>query len=425
MRVILLLMCAMAAWSEVPSGLAIRNARVVTVSGGVLPKATVLIRDGLIEGVGAELTIPADAWVIEGEGLTVYPGLIDALSTMGQAAPPPANAQQAPPPPSRGPEDRPRTFSWERIADKLRAAEPRLEAARNLGFTSAATFPTNGIFAGQGAVMNFGDARPARLVVQAPAGQYVSLSPGGGGGRGYPNSLLGVFAYVRQLYLDLDYYQRAKGAYAKDTNRPRPDYDRSLEGLAESPRVLLPAVSLTEIDRVTRFAKELGVPTVLYGLHEGYRGVELIKASGYPVLVSTKWPTRPADPDPDLVESTRALETRAKAATTPGLLAKSGVKFAFYSDGQSGADMLKGVRKAIQMGLTETDALRALTLSAAEIYGVADRLGSIEKGKIANLVVTRGELLSERPRIEYVIVDGVKYLPPPPPATPAAKEPTR
>ncbi len=427
MRVILLLLCAMAAWSEVPSGMAIRNARVVTVSGAVLPKATVLIRDGLIEGVGADLPVPADAWVIEGEGLTVYPGLIDALSTMGQAAPPatPGNAPAAPAPPARGPEDRPRTFSWERIADKLRAAEPRLEAARNLGFTSAVTFPTNGIFAGQGAVMNFGDARPARLVVQAPAGQYVSFGLGGGAGRGYPNSLLGVFAYVRQLYLDLDYYRRAKDAYAQNPQRPRPDYDRALEGLAESPRVLLPAVNLTEIDRVTRFAKELGVPTVLYGLHEGYRAGDLLKAAGYPVLVSTKWPTRPADPDPDAIESTRALETRAKAATTPGLLAKSGVKFAFYSDGQSGADMLKGVRKAIQLGLSETDALRALTLSAAEIYGVADRLGSIEKGKIANLVVTRGELLSERPRIEYVIVDGVKYLPPPPPATPAAKEPTR
>jgi len=98
---------------------------------------------------------------------------------------------------------------------------------------------------------------------------------------------------------------------------------------------------------------------------------------------------------------------------------RNGVKFAFSSDGQTATEMLRGVRKAMQMGLSEADALRALTLSLAEIFGVADRIGSIEKGKIANLVLTRGDLLSERPRIEYMIVDGVKYLPPVPPAVPA------
>ncbi len=428
MRLFLLLFLAMAAWAEVPSGLAIRNAKVVTVSSGTLPKATVLIRDGLIEAVGPDLNVPADSWVIEGEGLTVYPGLVDALSTLGQDGPrqnAPSAATQ-PAPPARGPEDRPRTFSWERIADKLRATDPRVESARSQGFTSAATFPLAGIFAGQGAIMNLGDARPSRLIVLSPAGQYVSFVIGGGGGRGFPSSLMGVFAYIRQIYLDLDHYKQAKAAYDRDPKgRTRPEYDRALEGLAESPRLLFPAVSLGEIDRVTRFAKELNVPAVLFGLHEGYRAPEILKASGLPVLVSTKWPTRAPDADPEQVESARALETRAKAASTPGILAKNGIKFAFYSDGQSASDMLRGVKKAMQMGLPEADALRALTLAPAEIFGVADRMGSIEKGKIANLVVTRGDLLSDRPRIEYIIVDGIKYLPPPPPATPAAKESTR
>ena len=430
MRLILFLIVAISAWAEVPSGLAIRNARVVTVSGAVLPKATVLIRDGLIEAVGADLAVPTDSWLIEGEGLTVYPGLVDALSTLGQDGRPvgPGAAPTAPAPatPARGPEDRPRTFSWERVADKVRANDPRVETARGAGFTSAMTFPNNGIFAGQGAVMNLGDARPSRLIVQSPAGQYVSLTVGGRGGGGFPSSLMGVIAYIRQCYLDLDYYKQARAAYDKDPKgRTRPEYDRALEGLAESPRLLFPAMSLSEIDRVLRFAKELQQPAVLYGLHEGFRATELLTAAGLPVIVSTKWPTRAADADPDAVETTRALETRAKAASTPGLLAKNGVKFAFSSDGQTAAEMLSGVRKAMRMGLSETDALRALTLSPAEIFGVADRMGSIEKGKIANLVVTRGDLLSERPRIEYVIVDGVKYLPPMPPVVPAAKEMTR
>jgi len=197
--------------------------------------------------------------------LTVYPGSVDALST----------------------------FSWERVADKVRANDPRVEAARGAGFTSAMTFPNNGIFAGQGAVMNLGDARPSRLIVQAPVGQYISLSVGGG--RGFPSSLMGVIAYIRQCYIDLDYYRQAKAAYDKDPKgRMRPEYDRALEGLAESPRLLFPAVSLSEIDRVLRFAKELKQPAVLYGLHEGFRATELLKAAGMPVIVSTKWPTRVA-----------------------------------------------------------------------------------------------------------------------------------
>ena len=427
MRLIYLSILAMAVWAEVPSGMAIRNARVVTVSGAVLPKATVLIRDGLIEAVGADLAVPADAWVIEGEGLTVYPGLVDALSTLGQVTPVVGGPPPAPGPVARGPEDRPRTFSWERVADKLRANDPRVETARGLGFTSVATFPTSGIFAGQGAVMNLAEARPSRIVVQSPAGQYVTLTAGGrgGGGGGFPSSVMGVISYIRQCYLDLDYYKEAKAAYDRDPKgRKRPEYDRALEGLAESPRLLMPAMSLVEIDRVLRFAQELKVPAVLYGLHEGYRAAEMLKAAGWPVIVSTKWPTRAADADPDAVETTRSLETRAKAASTPGMLAKSGVKFAFSSDGQTTAEMLGGVRKAMRMGLSETDALRALTLSPAEIFGVADRMGSIEKGKIANLVVTRGDLLSERPRIEYVIVDGVKYVPPPV-VTPAVVAPAK
>jgi len=109
---------------------------------------------------------------------------------------------------------------------------------------------------------------------------------------------------------------------------------------------------------------------------------------------------------------------RDKAPSTPGVLAKAQVKFAFYSDGIANPkDVAKAVKKAIDAGLAPADAVRAMTLSAAEIYNVADRLGSIDKGKIANLVVTEGDLFQDRTKVKYVFVDGAKYEPQPDPGS--------
>jgi imidazolonepropionase-like amidohydrolase len=124
----------------------------------------------------------------------------------------------------------------------------------------------------------------------------------------------------------------------------------------------------------------------------------------------------PEDADPDEPQRMRDLEVRDLAPTTPAEFVKAGVKFAFTSGGLSPAEAIRGVRKAMERGLKADDALRALTLSAAEIYQVADRLGSVDSGKIANLVVTKGDLLSENPDIQFVLVDGVKYAPVEPPA---------
>jgi imidazolonepropionase-like amidohydrolase len=202
----------------------------------------------------------------------------------------------------------------------------------------------------------------------------------------------------------------------------RPAYDRALEGVLESPRILLPASSAVEIDRMLRFAKELKRPAILYGLHEAYAATDLLKQVGVPALVNLNWPSPPRDRDPDEVESIRVLELRENAPSTPAALSKAGVQFAFYTGGAD--DAHRAVREAIAKGLSEQDALRALTLSPAEIFGVADRLGSIEKGKIANLVVTKGGLFAEKPEIQFVFIDGERFEPPPP-AAPAKPEATQ
>ncbi len=273
-----------------------------------------------------------------------------------------------------------------------------------------------GIFAGQGAIVDLAGETGGDMVVLPSAGQYVTLmSNGFGSGGGFPGALLGTIAYIRQIYIDADYYQKAKAAYkANPRGVPRPAYDRALEGVLESPRVLIPVTRRIDIDRMLRFANELKLNAVLYGPVEGWRSADLLKNGNVPILVNLKWPEKARDTDPEEVDSMRTLEDRANAPRTPAVFAQNGVKFAFYSGGiDRRADLFRAVKRAIDAGLAPDAALRAMTLSPAEIYGVSDRLGSIEKGKIANLVVTKGDIFQNGTQMKYVFVDGMKFEPGP------------
>jgi hypothetical protein len=415
-----LLLLASRTVAEIPSVVAIRNARIVTVSGPVVARGTVLLRDGLIEAVG-DTQPPADAWVIDGEGLTVYPGLIDGLSTLGLPNMPSLNGsgrrtavrpQGAAAPIARGPEDRPLNTSYLRAADELSPSDPRLEAARNAGFTGAVTFPIQGIFAGQGALIDLAGTRAGGMVVLSPAGLYLTMR-NGGFGSGYPSSLMGVIAYIRQIYLDAGQYKTAKEIYAANPRGlKRPGYDKWLEGVLEAPRVLLPANDPKEIERMLRLGEELKLNVLLYGLAEGFRSPEILKKHNAQVLVNLRWPERPRGSDPEAEVTLRELERRDLAPSTPAALVKAGVKFAFYAGAlEKPSDVAAAVRRAMNAGLSQEDAVRAMTLNVAELFGVSDRLGSIEKGKIANLVVTKGDLFREKTEVKYVFVDGAKYEP--------------
>jgi hypothetical protein len=433
---VLVFAAALAGAAAVPSAIAIKDAHVVTVSGADLSKGTVLLRDGLIQDVGPNLAIPADAWVIDGTGLTVYPGFIDGLSTWGlpgaaatpartaagaapTPAPAPAPAPAAPQPsgiepaPRHGPEDRPQNHSFERAADLVTPADTRLAAARAAGFTAAATFPNQGIFEGLGAMIDLAGERGRDMIVAQPIGQQILFRTSGFGRSGFPNSLMGNIAYVRQLFLDLNQYKEARDLYAAHpAGNRRPQYDHDLEGLAESPRLLLPADEEQQIDRILNFGRELKQPFVLYGLHEAFERVDELKQAKVPALISLKWPEKPKDSDPAEIPDYRQLRLRQQAPAVPAALAKAGIEFAFYSDGVDAApDLKKALRKALDSGLSRADAIRALTLAPAHIYGVSDRLGSIEKGKIANLVVMKGEAFDDKTTVEYVFVDGTQFEP--------------
>lgn len=410
-----------------PRYFAIRDARIVPVSGPALERGTVVMANGLITAVGPNVSIPPEAWVIDGKGLTVYPGLIDALTNLGlqeptaegratPAAGPPAQAQRQPI--SRGPEDRPGTTPWENAADQLNLADKRMENWRKAGFTSAVTVGDRGIFSGQAALINLAgpeaSGRPNELVVATPVALRLTLNPVGGFWS-FPGSLMGVLSYIKQVFLDADQYGKAMAIYeAAPRGLERPGYDRTLDPIRQARAagwpVLIPATWAKEIQRALALAEATGVKPVIYGAHNGYEAADMLAAKKTPVLVSLKWPEKPTDPDPDAEEPLRVLRLRDRAPSTPAALHKAGVPFAFYSDGLANPkDILKNAKKAVDAGLPAEAALRALTLSAAEIFGVGDRLGSLEAGKIANLVVADGDLFEEKTKVKIVFIDGSKY----------------
>jgi len=330
-------------------------------------------------------------------------------------------AQEPVMPVEQGPQFRPFTTTWVRAADQLNPADRRIEETRSAGFTSVVAFPSAGIFAGEGAFLNLSGEKQGRMVVASPVGQYVTLATHGFGT--YPASLMGVIAYIRQVSFDADHYKLEMQAYTSHpAGQKRPNYDRAVEGLLESPRLLLPADDAKQLDRMLRFAGELKRPAVLYGGHQAYKIPDLVSKSSVPLLINLKWPEKPKDADPDQEESFRTLELRDRAPSTPAALEKAGAHFAFYSGGTAAKDLRKAVKRAVDAGLSESAAVRALTLSAAEIYGVADRVGSIEPGKIANLLVVKGNFFDDKARIQFIFVDGVKYEPAPDTPPPGDRE---
>ena len=211
---------------------------------------------------------------------------------------------------------------------------------------------------------------------------------------------MGVIAFVRQSFLDAQHYATVK-------NPDDPALEAMQPFIARKLPVAFQANQTREILRVLKMAKELNLEPIVAGGRGAADVTGDLKTQNVRVIYSLNYPQRPRALAPDADETLETLRDRADAPKTPGALAKAGVAFAFESAGLSDPkDFVKNAAKAIKAGLAEEAAIRALTLEAATIAGVGDRLGSIEKGKIANLVVTDGNLFDERTKITRVFVEG-------------------
>jgi imidazolonepropionase-like amidohydrolase len=415
---------AAGALAEAPHIYAIRGARLVTATGAPIASGTIVIRNGVIESIGADVQAPADAMVIDGAGMTVYPGLIDMGSSTGVDVQNPAA-----PATFRTTEDQER---WKRsvifrpdlvVANHLQADSPDLARLASAGVTTVLSTPPGTVVRGQSALVNVSapadepqvgavaDARKGLQVVRTPVALHVNLGAPAGRG-GYPASLLGSIAFVRQHFLDAQHQQLAQQQYERSkTGAARPIHDAALDALQPALARRLPvafeANLSREILRSLNMAKEFNLDPVITGAREADQVIDALKARNARVIYNLNYPTRSRALSPDADEPVRTLRARAQAPKTPAALEKAGVLFAFSSDGiREPREFVRNAARAVKEGLPADAAIRALTINAARIAGADNRLGSLERGKIANVIVTDGDLFEERTRIRHVFVDG-------------------
>ena len=392
-----------------PRGLfAITGARIITVSGPEIENGTVVIRDGKIDAVGANVSVPSGARRIDARGLSVYPGMIDAGTAMGLIEIPQG---------ASGTVDTAEVGDLNPNAKAIISIHPysaHIGVTRVDGVTSVVSLPSGGLISGQGALINLLGTTPAEMAVVPYAVlviNYPRTSTGGGGGffteQQQTNLTEAVAAanrqvdQIRRMLRDGEAYGRAQDAYAKDKSLPRPTQNVVLESLVPYVRGERPVVFRAdrEVDMrgAIKFAEEMKLKPIILGGDDSAKIAGLLREKNVPVILTGIWdlPPREDDAYDSLYENAAKLQ-------------QAGVRFAI-SSGDNGANVRNlpfYAGMAAAFGLSKADALKAVTLYPAQIMNVADRMGSIEVGKMANLVVTDGDMLETRTHVRFLFIDG-------------------
>lgn len=405
---------ALTAQQEAPYTYAITGARIVPVSGSIIDNGTVVLSGGVISAVGANVTVPAGAITIAGKGLTVYPGLIDMGSTAGLEAPaiPRADNPQTTEDVERVKRDT-LLRAHLRAADHMNPSAAALIKAAEAGITAILATPASDGIRGQSALVltsigadvpqigALADDRRGAVVVRTPVALHVGIADSPAGGSAYPNSLMGIIAFNRQAFLDAQWYQQA-------TNRPHSAaLEAMLPALSGRMPVAFRASTSRDVLRALDMAKMFKLDPIITAARQVDDVTADLKAANARVIYSLNFPTRRPSLAPGADEPLSVLRDRANAPKGPAALDKAGVLFAFESSGLSDPkDFLKNAQKTVASGLSKDAALRALTLNAATLAGAAYRLGSLERGKIANVVITEGDLFDDKATIKHVFVNG-------------------
>jgi imidazolonepropionase-like amidohydrolase len=389
---------------------ALTNARIVPVSGPEIASGTIVISAGRILAVGASVTVPAGAQVIDGTGLRVYPGMMDAgtsigLSEIGQGA----NATV----------DVSEVGSFNPNAQAFFGLNPQsahIGVARVVGITHVVSRPTGGILSGQAALLNLAGSTAPQMAVNRNLAMVIELPRSGFGGRGFGGFQAAQNASntqdvnrtrtrqldsLRALLKDAEAYGKTMDAYARDKTLPRPKQDVVLASLVPTVRgqmpVLMVADRATDIKEAVGFAEENKLRVIIVGGRDAWQITTFLKDHDVPVLITSVMdlPTREDDP----------YDVNYGA---PAKLALGGVRFAITSGdaGSEARNLPYTAGMAAAFGLSKDDALKAVTLWPAQIFGVADKFGTIEAGKIANLVITDGDLLEAKTNTKYLFIDG-------------------
>lgn len=383
---------------------AITGARIVTVSGSVIENGTVVIQNGKIAAVGSGANIPSGAERIDGKGLTVYPGMIDAGTNMGLAEVPLGGQATV---------DVAEVGDINSNAKAIIGINPHsshINVTRVNGVTTVLSMPTGGLVAGQAAVINLWGATQDDMAVVPTFGLVINfprVTTFGGFGQAQIDFAEAVrrrdqrLEDLKKLFRDAESYARSREAVSKDATLPSAPTDLKMEAMIPYVRGEKPIIFTAERDRdiraVIKFVEETKTKGIIMGGQEAWKAAEGLKKNKIAVVFTNIYslPVRDDDAYDYLWEA-------------PSKMAAAGIQFAI-STGEDGGNVRElpyqaGIAGAY--GLAKDEAVRSVTLYPAQILGIADRFGSIETGKVANLVVTDGDLLEARTNVRYLFING-------------------
>jgi imidazolonepropionase-like amidohydrolase len=399
-------------YDERPGLYAFTNATIVVDPKTTLQNATLLIRNGRIEAVGTSVSVPAGAVVTDLTGKTIYPALLDIDSDYGM----PEVARSG----GRGgrggvpqyESNKKGAYYWNQAIQPeneasvlFKADAKKADELRKLGFGAVLTHPHDGIARGTGTLVTLADDLENTLVLKPTATAHYSFSKGTSGQQ-YPNSMMGSVALLRQAMYDADWYKKSGS---------KEQANRSLDALSRTSS--LPAIfdanDKMGVLRADKIGDEFGIQYIIRTTGDDYQRLEEVKATGAPLILPLNFPAPYAVEDAWDADNVSLAEMKhwEMAPLNAGRVANADILFALTTaDLKNKADFWPNLRKAIENGLSEQKALEALTTVPAKLIKADDLLGTLQKGRLANFIITSGNLFSPDNVIYENWMQGKQYI---------------
>lgn len=396
--------------------IAFTGATVVKDAQTTLQNATLLVKDGKIIALGTQVAIPADAQVVDCKQKFIYPSLVDIYSDYGIAGPQRSQAAFDFRAPAQLTSNVKGAYGWNQAlksevdAFKLFSSdEAKAKSLRDIGFGTVATHQRDGIVRGTGTVVTLQGGKENKAILKERATHHLSFNKGTST-QSYPSSLMGSIALLRQTYLDAAWYKSNPSAEGVNITLASFNQNQSLPQIFD---VQDRGVDLWNVMRADRIGDEFGVQYILKATGKEYQRMKEVAGTKAPLIVTLNFPTAMdvEDPNDARLVSLADMKHWEMAPFNPAMIEKAGVPFCLTtSDLRDARSFWTNLRKAMEYGLSEKAALEALTKTPATLLGVFDQVGSLEVGKMANLLITNGPLFSEKTQILHNWVQGEKFV---------------